>query len=212
MKQALRLIAPLLLLTFATCGKTTLAPLPQRSDGARRIESVLPPNWEFNESNGGIVISRKDPVIFYGCVGLDVSLFREPDLWKKHIEANGSKEHYKIRLRFTPLVDYAEYARLRDSNNEIRVTKSTLIQGGEFYEDDALRSFDPRYRELPKYYDEHSSIYRETTLHPYECLYPDEVATECENVLRSLESFFKPYDGDSGRRGLSIRMDRLPRR
>jgi hypothetical protein len=206
MKSALSLIVPLVLLTVCACRKTTVAPLPQHSEAARRIESVLPKNWELTESDGQIIISRKDPITFYTCTGLDVSLFGHPDLWKKYVESLSHQENYKIRLRFTRFVAFAEYARFRASNREIHVTKSTTIQVREFYEDDAIRSFDPRYRELPKYYDERSSIYRETTMGPGTCIYPDEVAIECENVLRSLESFYKLYDEDSERRALSIRM------
>jgi len=207
MKHALSVIALLLLLlTFAGCRNTTRAPLPQRSETAKRIEAVLPHNWELSESNDQIIISRREPVTSYGCVGLDVNLFRHLDLWKKHIEANGSRENYKIRLRFAPRMSFEEYARLKEPNNQITVTKSTIIQGRDFYEDDAMKSFDPRYRELPKYYYEHHSIYLATTLHPWECLYPDEVAIECENVLRSLGSLFTPYSQDGGRRALSIRM------
>ena len=54
----------------------------------------------------------------------------------------------------TPKVEFAEYSRLKASNDQITVTKATVIQDREFYEHDALRSFDLRYRELPEYYDE----------------------------------------------------------
>jgi hypothetical protein len=167
-----------------------------------RIESVLPRNWELNESNGGIVLSRKEPITAYICVALDVDLLRQPDRMMGFIERNGTKQDYKVRLRMTPRVEFAEYSRLKTSNDQITVTKSTTIQGREFYEHDAMRSFDARYRELPAYYDEHSSIYLETTLRPWDCVYPNEAAVDCENVLHSLDSLFKLYGPEPRPRSL----------
>ena len=195
MRHTLKSIVPLLLLAVAGCERVSRAPVQRHSDYAVRIGSVLPRNWELNESNGQIVLSRKEPITAYTCVGVDIDLFRHPDRLKEYIERNGSNQDYKIRLRITPKVEFAEYSRFKTSNDQITATKSTVIPDREFYENDAMRSFDPRYRELPEYYDEHSSIYVETTRHPWECVYPNEAAAECKSVLKSLDSFFKRYAG-----------------
>ena len=57
-----------------------------------------------------------------------------------------------------------------------------------------MQSFDPAYRELPEYYDERSSIYQETTLYPWDCMYPEEVAIDCMNVRKALDTLFQRYD------------------
>ena len=135
-----------------------------------RIGSALPQNWSLEESNGQIMISRKEPITSYGCIGLDLSWTKHPELLQKDLERNGVARDYKIRLRLAPKVSLEEYGQLKNSNSQITVTKSTVIQSREFYEDGAMQSFDSRYRELPEYYDKDSSVYVETTLHPWECI------------------------------------------
>src|SRR5882672_3399105 len=163
------------------------------SDYAMRIGAVLPGNWELNESKNEIVLVRNEPVRIYSCVGIDLGLLRHPDLFKNYVGNVGENQDYKIRLRFAPKVELQEYSRLKEANEKIKVTKSTSIPSREFYEDDALESFDPAYRELPEYYDEQSSIYLETSRFPWDCVYPDEVAIECENVRKELNWVFKSY-------------------
>jgi hypothetical protein len=194
MRLGVKLIVPLWLLTLAGCERTAHIPAKLRSEYATRIESVLPRNWELNESNGQILISRKEPIIAYNCVNLDISLLRQVDRMKEEIARTGSKQEYKIRLRITPKVEFTEYLRLKTVNDQIKVTRSMTIQNREFFEADAMNSFDPSYRELPEYYDDHSSIYLETTLPPWDCVAPYEAASECEHVLRSLDTLFKLYD------------------
>ena len=62
-----------------------------------------------------------------------------------------------------------------------------------------MRSFDSRYRELPLYYDETSSIYVETTVHPHECMCPHAVAEECDKIRLALDSLFTRYSTDTHR-------------
>jgi hypothetical protein len=184
------------------CQKTT--PLPTHHEElVIRIRSLLPANWDLTQTNGEIVIFRKDSVRTHGCIGLDLSWARHRELLRQFVEKYGDTRDYKIRLRSGSIVDPQEYARLKESNSQIRVTKSTSIQNREFYEDGAMSSFDPRYRQLPDYYDSHSSIYLETTMHPWECIYPGEVARDCEGVLRALDSIFSKYPGAQPRGGLS---------
>lgn len=203
MKQILPLIIiSLVLVVFAGCGKP--APPPgHQSELAIRIGWALPKNWRLEESKDQIIIARKEPVRIHGCVGLDLSWLRHPELLREDVEKYGVTSDYKIRLRIAPRMDLSEYARLEESNSQIRVTKSTIIPNREFFEDDAMRSFDPRYRQPPEYYDKDSSVYVETTLHPWECIYPGDVARECASVLQSLDSLFSRYPGSRSRRTLS---------
>lgn len=170
-----------------------------------RVQSVLSQNWSLEESNGQIIISRRDPVRTHGCIGLDLSWTRRPELLREDVEKNGVTQDYKIRLRSGSKVELAEYARLLESNSQIKVNKGTIIQaqGREYFEDGVMQSFDARYRQLPDYYDKDSSIYVETTLHPGECIYPGEVARECEGVLRALDSILTKYPEAKNRRVLS---------
>lgn len=164
---------------------------------------MLPENWILEETEDEILISRRDPIRNHGCIGLDLSWARHPELLREHVEKYGVTRPYKIRLRSGSRVDPVDYVRLKESNSQIRVTKSTIIPDREFFEDGAMESFDPRYRQLPDYYDQDSSVYVETTLPPWECLYPAKVARECEGVLRALDSIFAQYPGATNRRVLS---------
>lgn len=202
MKHILLVFLAVFLLELSWCGKATPPPT-QQSELAMRVGAVLPEDWSLKESNGQIIISRRNPVRTHGCIGLDLSWTRYPELLREDVEKNGVTRDYNIRLRSVSKVDEAEYARLKESNSQIRVTKSTVIQDREFFEDGAMQSFDPRYRQLPDYYDKDSSVYVETTLHPWECIYPGEVARECESVLRALDSLFTKYPEARSRRVLS---------
>ncbi|HEY2973147.1 MAG TPA: hypothetical protein VGJ48_11600 [Pyrinomonadaceae bacterium] len=87
------------------------------------------------------------------------------------------------------------------------MTKSSRIPAREFNEDEAMRSFHSRYRELPEYYDDSSSIYVETTSSLYECIYPNSVARECDTMRQRLDSLFSRYSKDSYRKILRHGID-----
>jgi uncharacterized SAM-binding protein YcdF (DUF218 family) len=179
-------------------------PVPVHSAYAMRIGAILPGNWDLTENNNEILLVRREQIRSYSCIGLDLSLLKHPDLFKEEVERTGYDEDYKIRLRFTPKISPEEYLRLKEINDRISVNKSTTILTREFYEDDAMRSFDPTYRELPEYYDGQSSVYLETTLFPWDCVYPEEVATECENALKGLDSLFQRYSVSEANRGMYV--------
>jgi uncharacterized SAM-binding protein YcdF (DUF218 family) len=169
-------------------------PLPALSKYALRIGAVLPGNWELSENNNEILLIRKEQIRTHGCIGLDLRVMGDADLFREFVEKYGNDEDYKIRLRFAPKMGYEEYVRRKEINDQIRLSKGTHIENREFFEDDAMRSFDPTYRELPEYYDERSSIYQETTLYPWDCVYPEEVAIDCVNVRKALDTLFQRYD------------------
>ena len=177
-------------------------PLQPRSNYALRIGAVLPGNWDLSESNNEIVLVRKAQIRSYNCVGMDLALLGNLDLLKEHVDKFGFDEDYKIRLRLAPKMGYEEYLRQKEINDQIRVGKDTDIENREFFEDDSMRSFDPGYRELPEYFDEQSSIYLETTLYPWYCMFPEEVAIECRNVRGELDTLFQRYSVSEGRRTL----------
>jgi hypothetical protein len=62
MKHILPLFIPLLLVGLVGCGKAAGPPVEQHSELAMRIGSALPQNWSLEESNGQIMISRRDPI------------------------------------------------------------------------------------------------------------------------------------------------------
>lgn len=202
MKHIPTLIISLLFVGLASCGKAVPPPV-QHSELAMRIGSVLPQNWSLQENNGQIIIARKEPVRSHHCIAVDLSWLRYPELLQEDVEKYGVTLDYKIRLRPGSRVSLAEYTQLKDTNSQIKVDKGTVIQNREFFEDGAMRSFDPRYRELPEYYDKDSSVYVETTLHPWECIYPGEVARECERVRQALDSLLTRYPGSERRKFLS---------
>ena len=192
MKQFFSAIVALVFVSVASCGKAT-HPQIQPVGLAGRVAAAVPKGWSLEESNGQILISRREPVRTHGCVGLDVSWARHPELLREDVEKNGVDRAYKIRLRPGPKIDLAEYAKDKQSNSQIRVTKGTIIQDRDFFEADVMQSFDPRYRQLPDYYDNDSSYYLETTMHPWECIYPAAIARECVGVLNALDTMFSKY-------------------
>ena len=202
MRYILILCSSILFVTTVSCRRAVQGPLQQRSEFALRIATVLPQAWTLQESGDAIIIGRQDSVTWYPCVSLDAGMTH--DQFLKFVEKNGVKGTYKVRLRRTAKIDPAEYARLKRSNDQIVVTKWTKVPAyHEFHEDDVMRSFDPRYRELPEYYDDTSSIYVETTAPVYECIHPNSVAEECESVRLKLDSLFSRYSKDSYRRTLA---------
>ena len=185
-----------LLVGLAGCGQSAGPPVQMSEfDLATRVKWVLPPNWTLEQQNQQLIISRKDPVRSHGCVGLNLSWFRHRELLYEFIDKWGRDVNYKIRLRLGPRVDMIQHAQLTESNSKIHVWKGTTISQREFYESEALQSFDPSYRQLPDYYDKDSSIYVESNLHPWECIHPDAVARECQSVLSGLDLVFSRYPG-----------------
>src|SRR6185369_12274907 len=111
---------------------------PALSKYGLRIGAVLPGNWELSESNNEILLIRKEQIRTHGCIGLDVRGLRDADLFKEHVEKVGVDQDYKIRLRFTPKINHEEYTRLKEGNDQIRVSKFTQIANREFFEDEAM--------------------------------------------------------------------------
>jgi hypothetical protein len=174
---------------------TKFPALQSRSANALRIGAVLPGNWELSESNQQILIFRDEPIWVYGCMSLDIGALREPSTMKQYIAENGESLDYRIRLLFVPKLAIEDYKRIKESNDKIQVTKLTFgrIPEHEFFERDVLKSFDPTYRELPEYYDGEFSIFLGTTRPVGVCIHPEEVADECANVKKALDSLFKRY-------------------
>ena len=188
------LMLTLLLLTLTSCENHENIPRANELDAlALRMARQLPANWSLEKSGNQIIVSRKEPVRTHGCIGLDLSWTMRPELFREFVERYGVTRPYKIRLRLGPKLEVADYREAYTVNDQIRVNKGTEIQSREFYEDEAMRSFDPSYRELPVYFTEDSSIYVETTLHPWECIYPRIDAAECEQARSAVDSFFVSY-------------------
>jgi len=184
----------LVLLAAVSCSKATpKLPSQTRSAFARQIESVVPTNWSLEENSDEVMITRKEPIMTYPCVAMDLSVLRTPERFEQYVKANALTVTYKIKLRRTPAIDMSEYQRQKAINDQITVTKSTPVPERTFLEDDAIRSYDSRYRELPEYYYDSSSIYFQTNLGTYECIYPSDVARECESIRQSLDSLFQKY-------------------
>jgi len=173
--------------------------LQQRSKYALLIGAVLPGNWELSENNNEILLVRNQQIRTHGCIGLDVSMLGDANRFKEFVEKYGDDQDYKIRLRFAPKMGYEEYLSQKEVNDRIMLSKDTHIENREFFEDKAMQSFDPTYRELPEYYDERSSIYLESTLYPWDCVYPEEVAIEGLNLRKELDSLFQRYSVAEGR-------------
>jgi hypothetical protein len=192
---------------LSSCSRVAPKPSQTRSVFAARIESALPPNWALEENGQEVIITRKEPITTYTCVAMDIGVLRDSDALKRYVQTDGVTDRYQIRLRRAAAIDVSEFQRLKAVNNQIVVNKSTPVPNRKFLEDDAMRSFDSRYRELPEYYDDSHSIYFETTLGPYECIYPSVVARECEGIRQKLDSLFSRYSSDNYRRTLSRDLD-----
>lgn len=196
MKHFVILLSSLLAVNVFSCGRAVEVPHQTRSEFASKIAGILPPNWTVQELDGAVVITRQDPVRFFNCVALDLSLLRDENRFKQFVDRNGVTDNYRIRMRRAAKLEPSEFTRLKALNDQIVVTKSTEISSREFYQDDAMCSFDSRYHELPQYYDDSSSIYVSTSAHPYECIYPRAVAEECDMIRNRLDSLFSRYSKD----------------
>ena len=197
------ILLSLILVIALSCGKAVVNSHQERSEFASRIATVLPPTWSLQEYDNEVTVTRQEPVRLFTCVAMDVSLLRDEDRFKQFVERVSVTSNFRIRMRRATRLEASEYMRLKSLNDQIVVTKSTLISNREFYEDGAMRSFDSRYHELPQYYDDSSSIYVEMTVHPYECIYPRAVAEECDMIRERLDYLFNRYSKDSNARKLS---------
>lgn len=102
----------LVLLAVPSCQrKTQIA--KRQSDLAARVGVILPATWTLEENGSEVIITRREPITRYGCVGLDLRWIRYPELLEKEVQENGVRDLYKIRLRRAPKIDASEYARLK---------------------------------------------------------------------------------------------------
>ena len=196
-KHSVAFVITFLLVAGLSGCEETVDPLLQmrEPDIATRVRWVLPGNWTLEEHNQHFIISRKDPIRSHSCGCLPLSWMRQPELLKQFVDETGRDLDYKIRLRLGPKVDLFQHALLTTSNSIIRVTRDTAIAPREFYEAEAMLSHDPTYRQLPDYYDKDLSIYVESNLQPWECIYPREIARECQSILNSFDLIFFGYPG-----------------
>jgi hypothetical protein len=203
MKHFVILLSSMLAVNVFSCGRAVEVQHQTRSEFASQIAGILPPRWTLQELNGEVIITRQDPVRLFNCVALDISLVRDPDRFKQFVDRYGVTDNFRIRVRRAAKFQPAEYTRLKSINDQIVLTKSTQISSREFYEDDAMRSFDSRYYQLPQYYDDSSSIYVETSAHPYQCIHPRAVAEECDMIRNRFDSMFSRYSKDDSVKKLS---------
>lgn len=206
MKSFVIFLSLVLASIYLSCGKAIVIPPQERSKFASLIADVLPPTWSLQERGNEVIVTRNEPVRLFTCVALDNRLPADEERFRQFVDRVSVTGNFRIRMRRAAKVEASEYMRLKSLNDQIVVNKSTVISNREFYEDGAMRSFDSRYHELPQYYEDSSSIYVETTAHPYECIYPQAVAEECDMVRQSLDSLFSRYSKDSSVRKLSYRL------
>jgi len=129
----------LVLLATVSCSKATpKLPSQTRSAFAQQIESVLPTSWSLEENSEEIMITRKEPIMRYTCVAMDLSVLKSAERFEQYVKANGLTDIYKIRLRRTRAIDMSEYQRQKAINDQINVTKSTPVPARTFLEDDAI--------------------------------------------------------------------------
>src|SRR5258705_11818686 len=118
MKAWMLTIVPLFLLTLTSC-KSESIPRANETDAlALRIAAELPQNWSLEKSGDQIIVSRKEPVRTHGCIGLDLSWIRHPEMLREFVAEYGVTRPYKIRLRFGPRLDFAEYQRVNETNDQ----------------------------------------------------------------------------------------------
>jgi hypothetical protein len=207
MNQSGLVFGMILMAILSSCARVPQKASQQRGAFAARIESILPSNWALEENGQDVIIGRKQPITRYACVAMDVRLVRDAEGLKQYVNSNGITDTYQIRLRRATLIDTSEFQRQKAVNHQIVVTKNTVMPNRKFLEDDAMRSYDSRYRVLPEYYDDSSSIYFETNLGPYECIYPNAIARECESIRGKLDTLFHRYSSDNNPRALGRGLD-----
>src|SRR5205807_677963 len=58
----------------------TSSSIEPRRAYATRIAARLPDKWLLEDSDDQLLLSRKEPISVYGCVGMDLNLLRHPEL------------------------------------------------------------------------------------------------------------------------------------
>src|SRR6266404_105558 len=175
----------------------------------QRVNEILQPGWEVVETNGSVVVSRKEPVTFYHATSLPLLGPSRTQM----IEQSRYTEPYQVTLDIVERLPDEKYEELKNVNarteRELEAYEDRMrsfMGKGDYtpktsedralYEEYKKSLKDLLYRRLPDLYDEKYSVYITTTRHPSSAFYFTREELECRAVLENIYSFAEMYGGN----------------
>ena len=174
---------------------------PAPSDSVARVSELAPSGWRVGASNDVITVRRDAPVWIMGYISRPPQSGTKEEFFKR----SGQEIHYKLRLRFAPLLSQSKYERLRAA----RVQAAARLRQGA--------SGKTEYTQLQKHYEEcqvplfftaHYSIFVDKwadigagagyRIEPlFIEVYPPEAASEIDAIIKSFGKVFTEYGNSS---------------
>jgi hypothetical protein len=173
-----------------------------------RVAGILQPGWEVTQTEGSIVITRKEPVTYYNPIALPPPGKQREEM----IERSRHQEKYQITLDIVEKLSNAKYEELKAVNlkteKELEAKEDQMRSfagKGDFmpntpkekalYQEYQNALLHLPFHRLPDMYDEQHSIYVKTTRYPWSAFYFSREELECRAVLENIYSFADVYEG-----------------
>jgi hypothetical protein len=156
-----------------------------------KLKSVVPSGWSVTRNGNVFQLTRPNKLWIYSAVNQDTG--STPDQWAKK---TGVEVTYTITLRFEPLMPKDKYEQLKA---ERAPYEKIVNEGGGTIDEWARGVYEFNRRPVPVYFTDRYSIYAEKPDVFPERVYPESEATDCKQVISSLERLFNRYEPLSGK-------------
>jgi hypothetical protein len=156
-----------------------------------KLKSALPKGWYLTRDGNTFRLTRSNKLWVYNPMQQDLGLTL--DQWVKKV---GIELTYTINLRFEPLMPKQRYHQLKAE----RAPYEKVVNEGarDIYEwERGVNEFHKR--ALPVYFTDRYSIYAEKPDAFPDRVYPEPAATECKQLIVSLDVLFVRYEPFTGK-------------
>ena len=156
-----------------------------------KLKSVLPKEWTVTKNGNAFQLTRATKLWVFNPVQRDIGLTLDQWVKKTGVELN-----YTITLRFDPLMPKAQYEQLKIE----RAPYEKIVNEGAPTMDEWARGVSEfNKRQVPVYFTDRFTIYAEKSDTFPERVYPESEASECKQVIGSLDKLFTRYEPLSGK-------------
>ena len=156
-----------------------------------KLKSVVPSGWAVTRNGNAFQLTRPNKLWIYNPVNQDAGL--TSDQWAKK---TGVEITYTITLRFEPLMPKEKYEQLKA---ERAPYEKIVNEGGRDIVEWSHGVNEFNRRPLPVYFTDRYSIYAEKPDAFPDLVYPESEASDCKQVIGSLDKLFNRYEPLSGK-------------
>ena|SRR5882724_947566 len=180
-----------LLVCACSANIRTVQPTEDLDQVAAKLKSVLPNGWSVTKNGTVFQLTRSNKLWVYNPLQQDLGLTL--DQW---VKKTGVELTYTITLRFEPRMPKEQYDQLKKE----RAPYEKIVNegGGTIYDwERGVNEFNKR--KVPVYFTDRFTIYAEKPDVFPDRVYPESEASDCKQVIASLDKLFNRYEPMSGK-------------